>query len=186
MARLRLPVLPPGPGSLSFVRRRVVVGSAGLTAAALASVVALAQGSSAKPRVAGAAHPGLPKDIVGFERWPRLNFKPLPNRGGGAHPGVKRVYINKRRSVIAPSGGQRFPYPNGTIIVKTATNDGVVTLVAIGRKKRGFDKAHGDWQFIEYKRSTATERFDDIVRGEVCYSCHVGAKKTDWIFTRPK
>lgn len=160
------------------MHRRALVGAAAALAAI--PVVALARDSPS------AGLPGLPRDIDGFQRWPKLNFKPLPNRGGTAHRGVKQVYANKRRNVLAPGGKQRFPYPAGTIIVKTASTGGVITLVAIGRKLKGFDRAHGDWQFVEYKRSSAGQRFSEISRGEICYSCHVGARKTDWIFTRAR
>src|SRR3712207_8746464 len=37
------------------------------------------------------------RDVRGFERWPKLAFQPLPQRGGTAHHGVKRVYVNRRR-----------------------------------------------------------------------------------------
>jgi Cytochrome P460 len=160
------------------MHRRSVVAAV----VALAAIVAvnLAKGSPS------AGLPGLPRDIDSFQRWPRLSFKPLPDRGGTAHQGVKQVYVNKRRSVLAPRGKQRFPYPAGTIVVKTASTGGVITLVAIGRKLKGFDRAHGDWQFVEYKRSSSGQRFTEISRGAICYSCHVGAKRTDWIFTRAR
>lgn len=168
------------------MRKRATVLAVAVFAAALVTMGALAPGLGSTPQESMAALPGLPRDITGFERWTKLNFTPLPNRGGSAHPGVKQVYVNKKRSVIAPLGKQRFPYPNGTIIVKTASTGDAITLVAIARKKKGFDKAHADWQFVEYTRSGESESFDEIARGQVCYSCHVGAKKTDWIFTRAK
>lgn len=178
--------MPPTAWQSLSVRLRALVLAIAVLGAALVTVAALAQGSASTPQTSAAALPGLPRDITGFERWTKLNFKPLPNRGGSAHPGVKQVYVNKKRSVIAPRGKQKFPYPNGTIIVKTASTGDVITLVAIARKKKGFDKAHADWQFVEYTRSGESESFDEIARGQVCYSCHVGAKKTDWVFTRAK
>ena len=57
------------------------------------------------------------------------------------------------------------------------------TLVAIGRKlrRRG---ANNGWQFVEYTRSSGRDPFGELARGQVCYSCHVGARRTDYIFTR--
>jgi hypothetical protein len=37
---------------------------------------------------------------------------------------------------------------------------------------------------VEYTRTSAGERFDFLASGAVCTNCHVGAKKTDWIFTK--
>jgi len=160
---------------------RVPLLVAALAALAAGATVALAAEGSGEAQAQLPA--GLPRDIAGYERWTKLNFRPLPNRGGTAHHGVKRVYVNRSRAVLAPGGKQRFPYPNGTIVVKTGSEGGVVTLVAIGRKRRGTDRAHADWQFVEYTRSRAGERFGEIARGQVCYGCHVGARRTDWIFT---
>ena len=50
----------------------------------------------------------------------------------------------------APVDGQ---FPVGTIIVKTASSGGFVHLVAIGRKRRGFDRRNGNWEFVEYTRA---------------------------------
>ena len=40
------------------------------------------------------------------------------------------------------------------------------------------------WVMIEWVRSSANARFTEIARGQICYSCHVGAKKTDYVFTK--
>jgi hypothetical protein len=165
------------------MRTRVLVALASLAAAGATIGVAFAQGG--RPSAVEAQPlPGLPRYTAGFQRWPKMNFKALPARGGNAHPGRKLVYVNKSRRVLAPGGKQRFPYRYGTIIVKTASSGGFVHLVAIGRKRRGFDRRNGDWEFVEYTRDRAQDRFGLTASGQVCYSCHVGARRTDWIFTR--
>ncbi len=163
---------------------RLLVAVAAALAAVITVATALADSQRADSTTAERFR-GLPRYVNGFQKWPRLeSFRPLPQRGGDAHPGRKVVYVNRRLSVLAPHGKQRFPYPYGTIVVKTAKTAGYIHLVAIGRKRKGFDRKHGDWQFVEYVRDRAGGRFIEGAEGDVCYSCHVGAKKTDWIFTR--
>jgi cytochrome P460 len=128
-----------------------------------------------------AALPGIPKDVAGFEHWTKMTFKPLPARGGEAHHGLKNVYVNRKRSRLVGGGKQRVPYPTGTIVVKTASTDGVVTLVAIARKQRA---GNGGWKWAEYTRSSPNDRLSFLAGGSVYTGCHVGAKPTDWIFTR--
>ena len=62
---------------------------------------------------------------------------------------------------------------------------GVITLAATMRKVQGADPAHGDWQFVEYKRSSADAAFatDPSLTGATCWSCHQIAQDTDWVFT---
>jgi len=150
-------------------------------AAALAAVPLAAVSAQGR----GDALPGLPKDAQGFQSWTRINVKPIPPRDSDPHFGVKNVYVNRARTKLAPSGKQRFPYPNGSIVVKSAKRPGqsFVSLVAIMRKVKGADPAHGDWRFVEYTRASATARFREIASGAVCWTCHAGAKKTDYVFT---
>ena len=51
------------------------------------------------------------------------------------------------------------------------------------RKVKGADPAHNDWRFVEYTRSSASARFSQIASAAVCWTCHAGAKKTDYVFT---
>lgn len=162
------------------VRAPVLVAVAAAPAVVVAAALAGPGASTAEP-LAASAIPGLPRDVRGFERWTKMNFKPLPARGGEAHSGVKNVYVNRTRAQLVRRGKQRFPYPKGTIVVKTGSNRGFVTLVAIGRKRTA---GYGGWQWVEYTRSTAREPLSFLASGAVCTNCHVGAKKTDWIFTR--
>jgi hypothetical protein len=135
--------------------------------------------------------PGLPADVAGYESWLRLNAEPIPvAQGGDPHFGVKNVWVDRSREEIAPGGVQRFPFPEGAIVVKasTAPGDGFVGLFAIMRKKAGSDPAHGDWSFVEYERSSAQGSFRVVARDSVCWSCHgqnapAGALETDYVFT---
>ena len=119
--------------------------------------------------------PGLPAFTVGYASWEEL-AKGLPPRASDPHLGRKNVFSTKR-----PSGGA---FPNGTIIVKEGFRPGkdFVGLIATMRKLDGADPAHNDWVFIEYTRETVDEAFSEIARDAVCWSCHVGAEKTDYVF----
>jgi hypothetical protein len=124
---------------------------------------------------------GLPAFTADYEKWTKLNRKPIPPReSGDAHLGRKNVYASKERR---PSG--RFP--NGTILVKEAVRPGkdFMGLIAIMRKERGVDRDHNDWRFVEYTRDSAGARFVETASGSVCWSCHMGAQQTDyvWIYT---
>jgi Cytochrome P460 len=121
--------------------------------------------------------PGLPHYTAGFEAWIRLSAGAIPPReSGDAHLGTKRVWTTDRRK------GKR--YPNGTIIVKSASRPGkdFLGLVAIMRKRPGFDPEHNDWEFVEYTRESAGARFGLAASGTVCWSCHVGAAETDYVW----
>jgi hypothetical protein len=124
---------------------------------------------------------GLPRFTAGYKRWVKLNGKPIPPRqSGDAHLGTKNVYASEKRHA---SG--RFP--NGTVIVKEAVRPGkdFLGLVAVMRKERGSDPAHHDWQFVEYTRAASGGRFTATASDSICWNCHVGAEKTDyvWIYT---
>lgn len=131
--------------------------------------------------------PGLPRYTAGYDDWTRLNDSPIPpdseqtqRVGFDAHRGVKDVYVNRPRS--AARGG----WPDGTIVVKAAgTSPDEPTLVAIMRKVAGVDPEHGDWEFVEYKRSAPGEDFatDASLTDATCWSCHAIATGTDWVFT---
>jgi hypothetical protein len=133
-----------------------------------------------------AAPPGLPDWVAGYDGWLRLNAAPLPVRPGDPHRGEKDVFVNRTREEIASGGVQRFPYPNGAIVVKASTRPGedFVWLVAIMRKRAGSDPAHGDWEFVEYTRQSAGDRFTVAARDGVCWSCHGDVRaSSDWVFT---
>lgn len=125
------------------------------------------------------APPGAPRFVAGYRGWVKLNDAPISPRASDPHDGTKNVYASKRRRADA-----RFPA--GTIVVKEATRPGAdfIGLIAVMRKQRGADPAHNDWVFVEYTREAANARFQEIARGSVCWSCHVGAVDLDYVFTR--
>ncbi|MGH3133330.1 MAG: cytochrome P460 family protein [Gaiellaceae bacterium] len=138
-----------------------------VTVAALAAaiVVVAAARTTAK---------GLPAYTNGYQAWPKINRKPFSSTGplSSAHSGVKNVYASKRKA--------RAKYPNGTVIVKTIVKPGTryVGQVAVMRKVRG------RWRFVEYQRSSAKARYTVLAQGQLCLSCHVMAKSTDYVFTQ--
>jgi hypothetical protein len=140
---------------------------------ALALLVGASSAAAPKPL------PGLPSYTAGYTGWFKLNAKPIgPRRTGDAHLGTKNVYSNRRKV------GTR--YPAGTIVVKEAMRPGkrFIGLIAVMRKIRGFNTRNNDWEMVEYVRSSPTSRFARIASGSVCYSCHVGAKTNDYVFTK--
>ena len=140
-----------------------------VAAAALVGVASLA---SAKPL------PGLPAYTDGYRSWTKINRKPIPPRAADPHHSVKNVYASKRKT------GARYPY--GTVIVKEGLQPGKkwIRLMAVMRKVRGASPRNNDWQMREWTRSSPTARFTEIASGAVCYSCHVGAKRNDYVFTK--
>jgi hypothetical protein len=124
------------------------------------------------------APPGAPKFIAGYKDWPKLNDQPIGPRDSDPHLGTKNVYASE-----AQQANGRFP--NGTIIVKEATRPGkdFIGLLATMRKQRGADPEHNDWVFVEYTREAGNDAFSELARGTVCWSCHVGAAESDYVFT---
>ena len=131
------------------------------------------------------ALPGLPADVTGYNQWLKLNAEPIPPTGGGdPHRGTKDVYVNQERDVIAPGGRQRFPYPDGSIVVKESRADsGFIRVVAIMRKKAGSNPAGNDWMYEEYIRRDADSPFPNPISGAFCGGCHSDASNRDYVFT---
>ena len=119
--------------------------------------------------------PGLPAFTAGYESWNEL-AKGLPPRDSDPHLGRKNVFSTNR-----PSGGS---FPTGTIIVKEGFRPGkhFVGLIATMRKLEGADPVHSDWVFVEYTRESANGAFAEVARDAVCWSCHMGAATTDYVF----
>jgi Cytochrome P460 len=158
---------------LGPMRRLVLLA---LAAAALAAAVSLAQARSSKP--AAKPLPGLPQYTAGYKSWTKINRRPIPPRRNDPHDSTKNIYASKAKR------GARYPY--GTVIVKEGSEPGTrfVKLMAVMRKVRGASPRNNDWIMIEWTRSSARARFSELARGQVCYSCHVGAKRNDYVFTR--
>ena len=132
-----------------------------------------------------AALPGLPDDIAGYDQWLKLNAQPIPPApGGDPHNGTKNVYVNQTREVIAPNGEQKFPYPDGTIVVKEATRPGkdFIGLIAVMWKEAGNHPDAGDWRFEEFLRGAPDAAFRLAFEGGVCTGCHTRAAATDFVF----
>jgi hypothetical protein len=130
------------------------------------------------PRRKAKAPPGVPRFVAGYRGWVKLNDRPLPPRDADPHDGTKNVFASRR-----PGAGGVFP--NNTIVVKEAIRPGAdfIGLIALMRKQAGADSAHNDWVFVEYTRAAPGARFTEAARGSVCWSCHVGAEATDYVFT---
>ncbi len=163
-------------------------GDATTPPAATAPPATTAPAPAPKPKPKPRALAGLPAFTAGFQRWDRLNAEPIPpdspqtrRVGFDAHRGTKDVYVSVPRERLTRGG----EFPAGTILVKAARTDGVMTLAAIMRKTRGADPAHGDWEFVEYKRSSPDAAFatDASLTGATCWGCHQIAEDTDWVFT---
>jgi hypothetical protein len=114
---------------------------------------------------------GLPSYTNGYLGWQTINRKPITG-GSAAHSGTKNVYASKRKA------GQR--YPNGAVIVKTIARPGDrkarPSQVAVMRK------VNGRWRFVEYELSGS--RYTVLAQGQLCVSCHVQARSSDYVFTK--
>jgi hypothetical protein len=121
---------------------------------------------------------GIPRFAAGYRSWVKLNRNPIPPRASDPHNGTKNVFASR-----SPGSGGVFA--NGAVIVKEAVRPGAdfVGLIAIMRKRAGADPEHHDWVFVEYTRESAGSAFTEAASGTVCWSCHVGAEATDYVFT---
>lgn len=127
------------------------------------------------------ALPGLLDYTAGYRDWLLLNEEPIPpNPERDAHLGTKNVYA----SLEADRSGGAIVYPDGAIIVKEANRPDTdfIGLIAVMRKTAGADPEHGDWVFVEWTRSSPDEPFAETASDAVCWSCHVGAEQTDWVW----
>jgi Cytochrome P460 len=153
--------------------RYAVVGIVAAVAAGLVSAAASApSGTEAR------ALPGLPAYTAGFERWLKLNRRPIPPRQSDAHRGTKNVYVSRRQV--------RNRYPYGTVVVKAIKRPGqsFVSVVAVMRKVRGANRRHNDWVMVEYGRSGSRGRFAAFASGAICTTCHMQVRGRDYVFTR--
>lgn len=134
--------------------------------------------AAAPPPPKPKAPPGAPGFVAGYRDWVKLNDAPIPPRDSDPHFGTKDVFASRERLANG-----RFPV--GTIVVKEATRPGAdfIGLIATMRKQRGADREHNDWVFVEYTRESASAAFGEQAAGAVCWSCHVGARDLDYVFT---
>lgn len=180
--------------------RAGALGVAGVAAIAALSLGMDARGGDtarADPRATGLGASdlrGIPAPdralALASERWLRLTRPPVPSlRGlGGAHPGEKSIRVSRGRAELTRRDGrQRFPYPRRTVVVKTGTVDGTLTLVAIMRRV-ATGPAPSAWRYVEYTRDRAGQAFARVGGGQsLCSDCHAGASDvqgSDSVFTR--
>ena len=159
----------------------VVLLALGLARAAKAPAASPAVAADLE-RVLAAPLPGAPRYIAGYRKWLKINRKPIPNSPTTAHPAaVKDVFVN--RKTFPRTAKFRLPY--GTILVKEGrSDDGTVVLLAVMRKIKGADPKHNDWSFIEYTRSSASDRFGVQAKGAICWGCHQGVAQRDYVWTK--
>lgn len=174
-------------------------------AAVVMAVMAVGLGSAAAPERERDASPvreaavdvrGLPARDASFVRrsargW--LTLRGAPDAAfrnlGSAHPGKKTIRVNRTRAQLTGRNGrQRFPYPRGTVVVKTASRSGFTSLIAIMERVSSPSGAGGGWRYVEYKRSSGSQPFYrlDAPQG-LCSGCHALADNeqgTDWVFSR--
>jgi cytochrome P460 len=129
-------------------------------------------------RKAAKPPPGIPGFAAGYRGWVRLNDHPIPPRDADPHNGTKNVFVSRRVGADAL-------FPAGTIVVKEAVRPGAdfIGLIATMRKRPGADPEHNDWVFVEYTRATPGARFTETASGQICWTCHMGAQSTDYVFT---
>jgi hypothetical protein len=164
----------------------VKLGLVGLLALGALSVAGFSFGTGptqpSNSPAAKAPFPGVPAYLAGYKRWPKHNRRAIPPRTPDPHDSSKQIYVSK------PLKRGQKRYAVGTIIVKEGSEPGTkfVKLIAIMRKVRGFNGQHNDWQMIEWSRGSAGQRFTEVARGQICYSCHVGARSRDYVWFRPQ
>ena len=131
------------------------------------------------------ALPGLPGYTAGFESWLKMNAEPIVG-GSPAHFGTKDILVNQERAAIAPDGEQKFPYPDGSIIVKPVvrSDEDFIGIFALMQKEAGSNPAANDWTFIEYSRRDKDAAFTVLAKGKLCESCHSAVQDTDYVYQR--
>lgn len=103
-----------------------------------------------------------------------------------AHGGTKRVWASPQRDALVDGATQRFPDPDGTVIVKQGTQGGEVTLIALMEKTGAGGSNTGGWRYAEYTRATGEAAFAKVgLPQSGCAGCHMNAntrQPTDWVF----
>ncbi len=176
---------------------RPTTAPAGSTAAPPAAATSTAPPRAPRPAPKATVTPDLrgvaeadARRIRGYPGWTVLRGRPTGDLAalGAAHRGgVKRIVVDQPAARIAPGGRQRFPYPVGTTIVKTAGPAAAPELIAIMVKVARDGAADGGWDYLEYLRQTPSAPLALLPGGEgVCTGCHMTAERaqgTDWVFS---
>ncbi len=114
---------------------------------------------------------GLPKNIVGFEKW-NVVAKNLDT--GGPHAGEKKIVFASPKAAKGWRG--KNPLPVGSLVVKTAGSVASPTFVAI------MTKTSKGWDYAEYTPTKG--KYNLIGSGASCSGCHENAKANDYLFSR--
>ena len=126
--------------------------------------------------------------VTGYLGWTELTQPPIAELQslGSAHGGQKRVWASPQRQALVDHGTRRFPYPDGTVIVKQGTQGDAVTLIALMEKTGAGGAGTGGWRYAEYTRATADDAFTKVGLAQSgCAGCHMNAntrQQTDWVF----
>lgn len=126
--------------------------------------------------------------IAGYLGWTELTKPPIAELAslGSAHGGEKRVWASPTREALTSGGAQRFPYPQGSVVVKQGAQGDVVTLIALMEKNGDGGAATGGWRYVEYTRASADDPFTKVGLSQSgCAGCHQNAdtrQSTDWVF----
>ncbi len=168
--------------------------AAATTAAATLSEPTESPPQDSRPRVPAPDLRGVSeadaRRIRGYPRWTIMRGRPsgdLAALGAAHRGGVKRIVVSRPAARLAPGGRQRFPYPVGTTIVKTAGPAARPTLVAVMTKVARGGARDGGWDYAEYLRGAPSAALVRVGGGEgVCTGCHMAAARqqgTDWVFS---
>lgn len=114
---------------------------------------------------------GLPKNIVGFEKW-KVVAQNLDT--GGPHAGENKIVFASLKAAKVWKG--KNPLPVGSLVVKTAGSVANPSFVAI------MTKTGKGWDYAEYTPSNG--KYNLIGSGASCSSCHENAKANDYLFSR--
>ncbi len=114
---------------------------------------------------------GLPKNIVGFEKW-KVVAQKLDT--GGPHAGENKIVF--ANAVGAKNWKGKNALPVGSLIVKSAGSVSSPTFVAIMKK------TSKGWDYAEYMPTNG--KYSLIGSGTSCSGCHENAKANDYLFSR--
>jgi Cytochrome P460 len=114
---------------------------------------------------------GLPKNIVGFEKW-EVVAQNLDT--GGPHAGENKIVFANVKAAKVWRG--KNPLPVGSLVVKTAGGVSSPSFVAVMKKTTK------GWDYAEYTPNKG--KYSLIGSGASCSGCHEDAKANDYLFSR--
>jgi hypothetical protein len=141
--------------------------------------------------------PTLSDTIAGYRKWHKINDRPIHmapqlallcsappkwhSDDNPHNPKFFTVYVNAtgEGSMLSKKS---IPFPVGSVIVKEklpSANGSPELLTVMVKRGRGFDAAHGDWQYFTADGSAKKTSTEDIAK---CQSCHDASKANDYVF----